>query len=147
MCPKGDDPLTPFTDYPSIVIRITQYQRFTTGNYKFTFNGYSIALPTAMWTKSACENAFKQLPNVGSVECGLRTNGRNGGYQILLSFLSFPMFPRENNIYTHNGKPNIRSFSCDTSGVSGLAKCDIFDVLGNKYPGEFTTYHSITITR
>lgn len=139
MCPKGDDPLTPFTDYRSITITVAQYSRApTSGSYKFSFFGQPLSLPTYQWSEKECEVAFQQLPNVGVVKCVVTKNGRYGGYSILLQFLSYPVVPYENNVYENDGNPPITGFYCDSSGVitSGAVSCKVADVAFHTLPGK-----------
>jgi hypothetical protein len=139
MCPKGDDPITSFTDYRSIIIRVNQYYiRPSSGSYKFSFNGQSISLPISQWSDQQCQEAFQKLPNVLTVKCGVNRNGRYGGYSMLIQFIAFPVIPFENNIYTHNGNPPISSFFCDSTAItsSGAVSCTITDVATNTLPGE-----------
>lgn len=147
MCPKGDDPLTPFTDYRSITITINQLYATPTGSYKFTFDGQSVALPTSVWTNQDCIAVIGDLPNVQDVQCGIGANGRYGGYTISLQFLSFPAVPYQNNFYYHEGDPPLSSFYCDTSGVTttGYVSCTIDDVSGDTYPGKRFCYFLLKI--
>lgn len=138
LCPKGDDPLTPYSDFRSIIITVYQYPSSPiSGSYKFTFNGQSIPLPTYVWDAQTCEALFATLPNVGSVSCGITKNGRDGGYTLTVQFLSFPVIPYENNIYTNDGNPPLSAFSCDATAVVtfGEASCQVSDVTGFELPG------------
>jgi hypothetical protein len=141
MCPKGDDPLTAFADYRSIVITVNQYASTPlSGNYKFVFNGQPLSLPTSQWENVECEKAFKSLPNVGSVSCTVSRNGRFGGYIILVKFLNFPVLPFENNIFQNDGYPSIIRFNCDSTGVlsTGSVSCSISEVPSVSVPGNKT---------
>ena len=139
MCPKGDDPLTPFTDYRSIIITVSQfYARPTSGGYTFTFNDQSVALPIDQVSDQECQTIFEAMPNIESVKCAVSKNGRYGGYVILLQFLSFPSRPYENNLNYHEGNPTLGSFSCDTYGVTtnGVVTCSIEDAAADIVPGK-----------
>lgn len=136
MCPKGDDPFTPFTDYPTIYIKVDQFLT-ASGSYRFRFDGQSIALPTSQIADQDCETLFLQLPNLADVECSVAKNGRYGGYIISLQIIAFPTLPYQNNIYNHEGNISPSSFSCDNSGVStsGTASCTISTVAIDLLPG------------
>ena len=139
MCPKGDDPLTPFTDYRSIVVTVAQYYtRPTSGAYTFTFNDQSISLPTYQISDQECQSIFENMPNLESVKCGVTKNGRYGGYKVLLQFLSFPSRPYENNLNSHEGNPPLRAFSCDSYGVvtNGVVSCSVEDAAADIVPGK-----------
>lgn len=140
MCPKGDDPLTPYTDYRTILITVDQrFAAPTSGSYKFTFNGQSVALPTAPWTDQQCQKTFSELSNVEDVVCGVNRRGRFNGYTILLQFLRFPSIPVENNIFVNDGNPPLYAFHCSSTGIStvGQATCTISDIDVSSLPGEY----------
>jgi hypothetical protein len=130
--------MTSYTDHRSIVITVDQlYVAPTTGFYKFTFNGQSLALPTRRWSAAECQIAFASMANLQAVQCGVNRNGRFNGYTLLVYFLSFPVIPYENNLYTNDGNPPLSTFSCDTYGVTttGQVACTITEVAGLNFPG------------
>lgn len=140
MCPKGDDPLTPFQDYRTITIRTAAYINSGTfaGNFKFTFNGHSFAFPAdpTQWTASDCEASFEGLSNVKAVSCSSPvTVGLVSTWTVQL--LSFPLFPVENNIYHNDGNPDNSAFSCDAYSVTGVfaPSCTVTDVVTTNNPG------------
>lgn len=143
MCPKGDDPLTDITDFRSIVITVSASRAIASGSLKFTFNDESLTIPVRGWTDSDCEDAFDALPNIGEVRCSIRAAGRFSSFSVLVEFQKWPIFPYENNIYTHEGDPPLSSFTCDTSAVvtTGSLTCTIADVQGTQYPGIHTPSH------
>ena len=138
LCPKGDDPLTPFSDYRAILITITQTPLSpNSGAYKFTFNGQSISLPIYLWDDKSCAAQFATLLNVASVKCTITRIGRYGGYSAAIQFRAFPVVPFESNIYANDGNPPITAFSCDNTGVDsyGHATCTITDIKSYELPG------------
>ena len=66
MCPKGDDPLTPFTDYYSINLEIRADSGTLGGYIHFVFNGETLVFsPHAdIFTLKACKEFFETLPNI-----------------------------------------------------------------------------------
>lgn len=139
MCPMGDDPLTVFTDYRSIIIDIAAYYASFTGSFKFTFMTQSLSIPASGWDAQSCQNAFEALPNIDAVRCSISySTTRYGGFTILIEFISFPVLPYMNNIFYHEGNPPISSFSCDTSAAvtTGSVTCKITDVSYNSLPGK-----------
>eukprot|EP01031_Cornospumella_fuschlensis_P033531 gene33531-40566_t len=137
MCPKGDDPLTPFSSYRSIVVTVEHVAASPSGgSHRFSFMGQSLALPVTIWSEQECQRAFSTVPNIDAVQCGVKRLGRFNGYSLLLQFLSFPVIPHENNLYTHGGNPPLFAFSCDSSSVQtvGRASCRVADVVGTDYP-------------
>jgi hypothetical protein len=143
MCPKGDDPLTPFSDYRAIILHVSQlYSKPSAGAYTFNFFDVSVNIPITLWSDQDCQLILESMPNIDTVRCGVTRNGRFGGYDVLIQFLSFPTTPYENNMLFHEGNPPIAAFSCDTFGVvtSGVATCTIEDVTSNVVPGQLTCY-------
>ena len=141
LCPKGDDPLTDFTDYRSIVIDTVALFGTLGGFFRFTFQGQSFSFPadSDSWQAQDCQKSFETLPNVKSVKCSVTAKGSHGSTSYLVQFLSFPSFPYENNIYTNDGNPSINFMDCDTSGVTGAShvSCTITDVAVSTIPGTY----------
>ena len=136
MCPKGDDPLTPFVDYRTILISTSTSSGSLTGVLKFFFNGEYFRFPAA-WTASQCEAAFEELPNIETVTCTVsaNANGQTNNNDITVMIREFPMYPHENNIYSHDGDPKLNAFGCDTTEAIGAdVACTITDVDGVDYP-------------
>jgi hypothetical protein len=57
-----------------------------------------------------------------------------------ITFNSWPVFPMENNIWSHTGNPDLAAFTCDiwnlaTTGGAPI-RCDITDVNATDTPGE-----------
>ena len=119
MCPKGDDPLTPFTDYRTIEITTSSTAGLIAGFIKFRFEGEQISIDANAnnFDATACKNALESLRNIDTVVCSRGTVDSNQGATWTLQLTVFPQFPHESNLYGHEGNPPISSFSCDTSGV------------------------------
>jgi len=141
MCPKGDDPLTDFTDYRVITLTTNATQGFLNGTLRFTFNGESFNFPAnaSAWNESDCEKAFESLRNVDDVVCSRAAVTNRLSSSFTIQFRSFPIHPYENNIFSNDGNPPLSAFYCDTSDVNKhdakLVTCTITDVVGDTYPG------------
>lgn len=130
MCPKGVDPLSQHNGTHSIIIETSTPTGFNTGafqgfgmygKFRFTFNGKSFYFDANATVFSAddCANAFSKLPNIKSVTCSQSIQTEwGGGATYYVNFTSFPIIPYENNLWSHNGVPDIDSFYCDTSQVN-----------------------------
>ena len=152
LCPKGDDPTTPFTGHRtiSITVRSPSYPLTeVSGHFRFTFNDQSFIFPPspAGWTAEKCKQSFQGLKNLRSVSCSISaTDVRKSVYTI--KFLSFALWPYENNIYLNDGDPSLSHFSCDNSFLSqhdinnGIT-CALNDVITPNaiYPGPLTIYY------
>lgn len=138
MCPKGDDPLTLFTDYYSITITVAAIARSYTGYLKFSFQTQSLSIPQSGWTDQNCQKAFEALPNIRKVRCTIQySSSRYGGFVILVQFIEFPIIPYLNNVYTNDGKPALSDFVCETKQINtlGTVTCVIEEVAVNTIPG------------
>ena len=122
MCPKGDDPLTLFTTYRTIVISTSfTYGDPLEGYFRFSFEGSSFKFPKdpRLWSSADCNTAFEGMVNIFKVLC---TQTMSPAANLPLSFTgsasytiqlkSFPADPYQNNIYFHNGDPHISRFKC-----------------------------------
>jgi hypothetical protein len=135
------DPFDEYSETKVIVVTIDQISDVPSqGNYKFSFNGQSISLPTTRWSNTECEIALSAFTNLAGTSCEVTRNGRYGGYTLYLQ-LAFPVVPAENNVYSHEGDPGLYSFSCDTSSVvtAGVATCTVLDSAATNYPGFYKT--------
>ncbi|CAM9178437.1 unnamed protein product, partial [Sphacelaria rigidula] len=135
MCPKDDDPVTVNQDDRTIGVSVgTDGGSSISGTLTFTFNGHSTRLSTDFFGSSSadtlCEEAFESLDNVEDAVCYTEPLP-NGGLEMNVSFVSFPMVPAENNLFHHTGNPDLSAFTCDVSAVdpSGSVDCNITDLV------------------
>lgn len=157
LCPKGNDPLTLYTDYRSLLITVAPASSNTfTGHVKFSFEEQSLSIPHSGWTDEQCAEAFEALPNLHNVECSVEYHSSDdpdpelrGGFTLLVELAEFPVLPYQNNVYAHDGNPPLSSFHCDTSEVvsSGSVVCTIKDVAVNALPGMVWNSMSATTPR
>jgi len=140
MCPKGDDPLTPFSNYRTIVIALSATSKIG-GTIQFWINGQAVQFPAyySSWSEKACETLFSQMPNVAEVKCTRqKTVDSYGNVQWTIAFTKFPMVPYENSVWTHNGSLPSSQMYCRTTWMTGTnAACKITDVTVSALPGEF----------
>lgn len=139
MCPKGDDPFTYFSDYRAIIVTLGAIAAPFTGSFKLTYDALSVSIPSSGWTNELCQEAFQALPAFKTVRCSLSfSTTRYGGFTMQIEFIEFAPIPYQNNIYYHEGNPEISAFKCDTSEITtnGRVTCDITDVSFNSLPGK-----------
>lgn len=67
---------------------------------------------------SDCDSAWEGLDNVESVECSKTLPGSGPGAIYSITFTAFPALPSQNNVFSHDGNPDLSSFTCDTSSVT-----------------------------
>ena len=71
------------------------------------------------------ELAFKGM--FGNVLCEVeKLNWRV--YEFTITFYSWPTYPKENNLFSHNGNPSRLDFLCDLTYVTSLTSCRFTDI-------------------
>jgi len=146
LCPKSDDPLTtPKKNYRVISLTTASAKGVLDGVINISFNGEDVAGVPANGEKLTPEllaAKLQTLPNIETVEVS-RTSviDEFGGTTYQITFIKFPIFPHENNIYTHDGNPSLDSFSCDESrmGTDVYSPQCIFKNVQSTNVVEYTT--------
>ena len=121
MCPKGDDPLTPKTGYRVITLTTTASGGTLGGNFLFYVNQHSIRIPAkaSLWSADACVTAFQSIPVIGKVTCTKSADNGAGGATYTITIKSYPVYPKDNNIFPLDGTLNTGIFGCDVSMATG----------------------------
>lgn len=139
MCPKTDDPVSINQSPRAVELTIESHNGGAlSGDVVVFFNGYYAAFGADASSMSArkCEKAWESLENVEDVTCKMSTTAAGAKYNV--SFESWPVVPRENNLFSHTGNPPIESFTCDISAVSvaggGAMTCNMTDVVSTHVP-------------
>ena len=96
------------------------------GSVIVTFDGEDVSI-AANATASECEDAWETLDNVEDVTVTRSSVGARGDSTYTITFLSFPLNPHQNNIFSHDGNPDISTFTCDISDVTGSDPSCVFD--------------------
>ena len=139
MCPKGDDPVTAIGGYRTITITTSAASGSFGGYFRFSFNGESFNFPAnpSHWMQFDCEKSFAGLSNVELVSCSNPTVIGSHYAQYTVSFIKFPVLPRETNIFLNDGNPPLSAFVCDTFSVTGVVSpsCTLQDVNAVDIPG------------
>ena len=135
ICPKGDDPLTPVGQYRSVVISTGATSGLLAGYFNFKFLGESIRFPanSSAWQAEKCVTDLQSLANVEKVSCVRdAANPDTLGANYTITFVSYPVLPYENNIFSHSGSASLNQMSCDVSEMTNTGAvnphCSIFDV-------------------
>ena len=112
------------------------------GTFSFSFNGETVLFPAfgPNVSSTVCTNILESLPNIGTVQCIQDSVLSDGSSIYTIQFLSWPVVPYENNVYTNTGYPPVAAFTCDTSNVMGVsqASCLVADVTVPNYPSKYT---------
>lgn len=68
------------------------------------------------------------MRNIQQVQCNM-TRHSSVSASFLVQFISFPVIPYENNLYSHTGNPPVDAFVCDASLITpSSAQCQITDI-------------------
>ena len=126
MCPKGDDPLTKTDQYRTINITTSSTAGIMDGRFTLHFDNYYFHFPAhgSNWTSYNCRDSFATMANVDIASCTMGEVGFDGSIVVTVELREFPLRPVENNIYFHDGNPDITHFSCDSSFVTGASDVD-----------------------
>lgn len=116
MCPKGDDPITPFDNYRTVVLTTSATGGYLSGSFKVSYMGQSVSF-NAGGSSADCVSSLEALSNVKVVRCSRSNLDSFGGASYTIQLVSFPLIPVENNIVYHNGYTPIAEFVCDASGL------------------------------
>lgn len=126
MCPKGDDPLTINQNFRAIRFEIYAGAPLK-GKIGLQFQGTKIYIPYAGLTSQSCSDLLSFSGKFGLVGC---TYNHLSGYQINLdlTFYNWPIYPKDNNLYSNNGNPSSFDFFCDISYSNPSTYCQFSDI-------------------
>lgn len=127
MCPKGDDPLTINQNFRTIQIDldVDTTNILNTHYITLVFQGKRVNIPLDS-TSAECTTALSYHGKFGQVDCDVTETLILKTFKI--AFHSWPLLPRENNLYSHNGNPLLSEFSCEyetTSLATGVILSDV----------------------
>ena len=145
MCPKGDDPLTLNQDYYSFTVQVMSGNVLsgTLGiNFQDEISNFRLDDPSS----GQCEIALEASGKFRSVACVLLEISDNL-YQYNVTVLEWPISPKENNLYSHEGNPPASDFHCDTSGVTSAATCQFTVTDSTSIRGIFCMHDCLFVHR
>lgn len=139
MCPKGDDPLTAYSDFRTIILSVSSSGGSLAGNMIFKFNGITFQFPANgnYWPSSECKASLEGHPAIDVVTCFQSDLDSRGNSKYIIELKKFSSTPYENNIFFFDGNPTASKFDCDESmafGGSNIA-CSISDLTVGTVPG------------
>ncbi len=83
------------------------------------------------------ELAFKGM--FGNVLCEVeKVNWRV--YEFSMTFYSWPTYPKENNLFSHDGNPSRLDFFCDLTYVTSLTSCRFTDIEATNIQGKYAGF-------
>lgn len=137
MCPKNDDPLTLNQNYRRIRMSVTGDGDYGLNNdVGLQYNGMIVYLSvSASQTSTECTKSLSHKGPFGEVKCEYEEiNPLQRDFY--LTFLSWPLHPRENNLFENDGNPAITEFRCDTSVAPFGTRCEFTDETKDYIKGE-----------
>jgi hypothetical protein len=117
ICPKSDDPWTTDQMNREIKLKIlSQSGEPLAGQIGIKLYGYIsyIYMSDPLPTNQLCKASLELSPQIGTVVCNY-TIASPFVHELNISFVSWPLFTPDNNIYVNNGNPSVVDFFCDTS--------------------------------
>lgn len=137
MCPRGDDPIT---------INQNKFKFLLTIDSSATLSGELIVhfqedrihfLIDADFNNNTCRNAFLSSRKIKNVTCNFQRISSTLS-TMRVTVLSWPLFPQQNNIYTHDGTPPMTDFTCDTTKMSSSVDCTFTPIFTSNIEGWFS---------
>jgi hypothetical protein len=137
MCPKGQDPLVNANATHTIEIQTSSIPSAgaLTGYFNVYFLGQSFKMEAdvTVFDADRCRLQFQSLQGVKSVVCSVGAQDyASGGATYTIAFTGWPVNPKENNIFTHNGQPTVEDFHCDpihvVNALNNEVHCTVRDV-------------------
>lgn len=122
MCPKGDDPLTINQQAYQIKLIVTS-DSTNHGTLGVKFQGESIFLNLTSASGADCETAFEANDKFEDVSCSVSQVSQSR-IEYNLTVESWPLNPKENNLYAHEGSPSLTEFYCDTTRAGNDVSCE-----------------------
>lgn len=134
MCPKGDDPSTYQQSHRSISVSVTAPTVALSGKLAIEFQDEPTYLDLSSPSSAQCTAAFEVNPKFKDISC-VFTQVSTKSFTYVVTFLSWPTIPAENNVYFHNGNPPASSFLCDMTLVSVGVSCTVTDIISTNIRG------------
>lgn len=140
MCPKNDDPMTLNQNDRSLQITIRSLTKLAVprmGLVGFKLYGQEVFLQlTGITTKSCAEDLSYHGP-FGRVSCTIIYQNFRFRALITVTFHSWPLQPRENNLFSHNG--TFKRTELTFTALQGLTFSTV-DVTTNNLKGKLGSY-------
>jgi hypothetical protein len=137
MCPKGDDPITLNQNKYTFELALNSLSTSNTlsGDLILHFQDEHISLPIdSAFNNASCANAFLSSQKMNNVSCLYQNNSRTS-ITLRVTVNSWPLFPQQNNIFTHNGVPSLADFTCDSSKMDSPVSCTFSPVFTSNIEG------------
>eukprot|EP00603_Paraphysomonas_imperforata_P008316 CAMPEP_0114435894 /NCGR_PEP_ID=MMETSP0103-20121206/13114_1 /TAXON_ID=37642 ORGANISM="Paraphysomonas imperforata, Strain PA2" /NCGR_SAMPLE_ID=MMETSP0103 /ASSEMBLY_ACC=CAM_ASM_000201 /LENGTH=1204 /DNA_ID=CAMNT_0001606031 /DNA_START=167 /DNA_END=3781 /DNA_ORIENTATION=+ len=127
MCPKGDDPYTTGQNLRTISVGVARgLGRSFFGEIGIGFHGEIVYISLDSPSNHHCTASLRASPQFQDVVCDYTFVDTRMVFQI--TFNKWPLAPKQNNLYTHDGNPPITDFYCDISRADATTTCTFDDI-------------------
>lgn len=114
-------------NYRSIRLAVTGSLNFA-GSLGITFHGEKIFIDLPA-TVSVVQSQLQRSQKFENVRVNYHSAATAvSTHTFTFIFLSWPIFPKENNLYSLTGDPSITDFTCDTTYLDSSVSCQFTDV-------------------
>lgn len=121
MCPKGDDPLTINQHDFEFALVVTSNSNVT-GTLGVEFQGESIYLDLLNPSSLNCKLAFERSVKFKEISCEFQDISPLE-FRYNITVVAWPVLPKENNLYSHQGSPALSEFHCDKVRAGDNVEC------------------------
>ena len=130
MCPKGDDPLTINQNYRTFQLTVKTSDNSFTGSLTLKFEGGTASFSLANPSSTDCRLGLENSGLFGYINCQY---SYITSYSMLftITIYSWPIYPQQNNLHSHDGNPLISEFYCDVTSTSSKVSCEFYDVINS----------------
>ncbi len=147
MCPKGDDPLTLNQNNRQLSLTVRTNSPYELiGKLGITFMGETVFISLTYPTATECTNSLAFHGKFGNLICTYEIVNPFW-FTFTLTFYSWPTYPRENNLYAHDGNPSRYDFYCDSSFAGPLTFCEFNDIQATNIRGTLSRVVYLTVVR
>ncbi len=152
LCPWGYDSLSEGQNSRVIRVTTTAVAGELEGLWALSFQGETVEIDANANKVDGkmCSAAVSELPNIESATCIRGDIDSHLGTTYTITIQEWPLHPKINNIYTHDGNPPVEAFSCSMSQVHGAAynpSCEIDDVVGGAGEEKDNVRHYVECSR
>jgi hypothetical protein len=128
MCAKGNDPLTINGENRKFRMDVSSTASALTGTVGLQFGGQTAHIDvSSSASDEGCVLSLKASGKFYRVTC---THTETSIYQrsFVIEVLEWPLFSKENNLYSHNGNPAITDFYCNIKNTISNVRCEFVDI-------------------
>jgi hypothetical protein len=134
LCPRGDDPLTTGQDSRSFQITISSSSALS-GSVTINFQDQTSIFSLDYPSDAQCKAALQSSPKFRDVNCEfIKLSNSHFFYNVTI--VEWPESSPDNNLYSLDGNPSIKEFTCDVSMASTGVACSFADLKASNIKGK-----------